>query len=122
MKLIEFEDVPHGRFYVTEDARIWDAHRHRWLTQTRAPLPGGKPGYVSVGFWLSDVGKIKRKYVHRLVAWAYVPNPESKPEINHRDGDKTNNLPANLEWCTKSENHLHAHRAGLKVSLPKWLR
>ena len=129
MILIDFEDVPKGRFYVTPDAQIWDDKRQRFLRQTRAPLANGKPGYVSVGFWLPS-GKIKRKYVHRLVAHAYVPNLRQAPEVNHIDGDKTNNLPSNLEWVTKSENHKHAYSRGLKLSpvtyallsLPHWLR
>lgn len=120
MVLIDFEDVPKDRFFVLPDGQVWDGVRGRYLTQTRCPLPGGKPGYMSVGFRMPD-GKTKRKYVHRLVAWAYVSNPSGKPEVNHKDGDKTNNLPENLEWCTKSENHLHAHATGLK-GLPLWLR
>ena len=74
--------------------------------------------------------RFKRKYVHRLVAHAYCANPRQAPEVNHIDGDKTNNLPTNLEWVTKSENHKHAYAKGLRhspltyalISLPHWLR
>lgn len=46
--------------------------------------------------------------VHRLVATAFIPNPENLPEINHRDGDKANNMVQNLEWASKSQNMQHA--------------
>lgn len=51
---------------------------------------------------------------HILVGQHFIDNPENKPEINHKDGDKTNNWDWNLEWSTKSENQLHAIRTGLR--------
>ena len=65
-------------------------------------------GYAHVQ--LHKNGNVKSMRVHRLVAMAFLPNPNSKPHVNHLDGNKHNNHFTNLEWCTPSENELHKHR------------
>ncbi len=77
------------------------------------PRENGK-GYLRVH--LSVNGRIKDYYIHRLVADAFIHNPENLPEVNHKDGDKGNNHIDNLEWCTRSENIRHAFDNGLSKS------
>lgn len=77
----------------------------------------GKFGYQRVSLYSAERKK-KLHSVHRLIAIAFIPNPENKPEVNHRDGNKANNAVSNLEWVTSSENQLHAFAHGLQ-STPK---
>ena len=58
-------------------------------------------------------GKPVRRKLHRLVAAAWMENPDNLPEINHINGDKYDNRVENLEWCTHSENMKHAYRTGI---------
>lgn len=69
-------------------------------------------GYLRVE--LHSDGSAKKHSVHRLVALAFVPNPDGKECVNHIDGVKTNNAAANLEWVTRSENQKHAYALGLQ--------
>jgi hypothetical protein len=63
---------------------------------------------------VSHKGKQYKFLVHRLVAQAFIPNPDNLPDVNHIAGNKTNNHVDNLEWCTASENLLHAYNTGLR--------
>lgn len=70
-----------------------------------------KHGYYYVNIYKNNNRKTVKN--HRLVAEAFIPNPENKPEVNHKDGDKLNNKISNLEWVTSSENIYHAVHTGL---------
>ena len=73
-------------------------------------------GYVRLH--LAKTDKTKFLLLHRLVAEAFIDNPENKPQINHKDGDKANNSISNLEWCTGSENMIHAYKV-IGIPAPK---
>lgn len=70
------------------------------------PSPNGI-GYMQVNLYKDS--KKHKKYVHRLVADAFIPNPNNLPEINHMDHDKTNNAVDNLEWISREENNRYSH-------------
>jgi hypothetical protein len=97
-----------GLYAVTEDGRVWAypnrVHKGKFLKTSL------KKGYPFVCLCKGPV--IKQFTVHRLVAEAYLPNPNSLPQVNHKDSNKENNRVTNLEWCTASENKKHSWQAG----------
>lgn len=120
------EETDSGIYRVTSDGRVFTQ------TKRKIPLVGkGKEfsgnfktilepekeltyavnnrGYKSVGI------RRKTHMVHRLVAQAFIPKPEGKDYVNHKDGNKLNNHVDNLEWCTIAENNQHARDNGLHV-------
>src|SRR3990167_2818103 len=76
-----------------------------------------KSQYISsTGYYMISTTTAKHRRprrVHRLLAEAYIPNPDNLPQINHKNGIKTDNSLSNLEWCTNLENQRHAFRTGL---------
>jgi hypothetical protein len=83
--------------------RTWKEHIKKYGVDSK--------GYLRVT--LSKDGTNKTYKVHRLVATAFTPNPDNLPQVNHIDGNKSNNCVSNLEWCTQSENMRHAFNTGL---------
>lgn len=92
-------------YLVSINGDVYSTKRHKYLTKSY------NGGYAKIIIRVDGVHH--NKLVHRLVAQAYIPNPENKPQVNHKDGDKSNNNVFNLEWCTQSENNIHAFKNGL---------
>ena len=87
-----------GLYAVSSCGKVWSYTNNRFLI----PRHQRRTGYDKVH--LGKDGKIRDFLVHRLVAEAFIPNPENKPQVNHRDENKTNNHVENLEWVTRREN------------------
>ena len=111
---------PYEKFQVSNLGRVMNLnYKNTGKAELMTPveIPNG---YLQVG--LSKNGEHKKCYVHRLVAETFLPNPEGKPEVNHKDEDKTNNFvflnedgsvdkeKSNLEWSTHKENSNHGTR------------
>ena len=90
-------------YYITEDGRCYNSITNKFLKGQ----VNYKNKYLSYNLTMPD-GSKKRCYAHRLVAQAFIPNPQNKKEVNHIDGNKANNYIDNLEWATSSENKQHA--------------
>lgn len=103
-KAEEWRDVPgYEGLYKVSDTGLLSSPNGRLMKGTK-----NYNGYLRVN--LRKEGNVRQYCLHRLVAQAFVPNPEDKPEVNHKNGKRDDCRAENLEWCTHSENQLHRRR------------
>lgn len=96
-EIVGFKD-----YFITKDGRVFSNKRS---TLNEMTLKSDKDGYLEVGLYLENKRYFRK--VHRLVAKTYIPNPNKYPQINHKNGVKSDNRVENLEWCTASYNTQH---------------
>lgn len=99
-------EIGFDKYCACRSGRIYSLRAGRYLTPVVQ-----KSGYCHVT--LSQDGKKSNFLVHRLIAIAFIPNPDEKPTVNHKDGNKQNNSLGNLEWMTQKEQIHHALLTGL---------
>ena len=96
-----------NKYFVSDDGFVYNDKNKKLR-----PSINRKTGYCQV--ILTKDGCQIMRYVHRLVAEAFLENPNQRKEVNHKDGNKQNNSASNLEWATRSENMSHAYKSGLR--------
>lgn len=106
---MEWREIPgtEGQYKISTEGKVMTAKSGRILKPAIDQC-----GYERVCLFKAD--RDRRFKVHRLVAETYIPNPDNKPQVNHKDGNKRNNSISNLEWVTSAQNVHHAMENGLR--------
>lgn len=124
---MEWFDIPgfEGRYKINKVGQILSLEHTLWNGRCYRRIPEKvlswryTKNYAYIRLFY-DTGKYKQCYIHRLVTETFIPNPENKPTVNHKDGNRYNNCVDNLEWATYSENIQHAFNTGLNKSTLGW--
>lgn len=101
----DFEPIKdYPDYLIHRDSRIYSTKMNQFM------MFQPRNGYLTILFGES------REHVHQVVAKQFIPNPENRKQVNHKDGNKLNNHVDNLEWATNGENQIHAYETGLKTT------
>lgn len=106
------KDIPNyeGLYAITSCGKVWSYRRNKFMV-----LGHDKDGYPRIS--LRKNGKVKTYFIHRLVAEAYLPNPNNLPYVNHKDEVKKHNWINNLEWCTAWYNINYSRNKELALKM-----
>lgn len=105
--------IPNTHYSISSEGRVRNDETNKMKS-----MDATSDGYHKVDLYSN--GKRTSVRVHRLVAEAFIPNPNKLPQINHIDGNKENNNVKNLEWVNNSQNMIHAYRTGLATPHPTY--
>lgn len=126
-----WKDVPgyEGYYEVSDQGRVRSLDRfvtrptsQGYLQPGRILRPAWRKGATNRGYKTINLcvnGANRSEYIHRLVALAFLSNPDCLPQINHKNGRNDDNSVENIEWCSPRDNQLHAHANGLKLNTPR---
>lgn len=110
-KSVVFNDIIVPDYVISNDGILASLRMRKFM----------KPAKGTSGYWATVIrinGEKVNVAIHRLVAEAFIPNPENKPEVNHKNGNKDKNCDWNLEWVTHVDNIDHAIKTGLRLDRP----
>ena len=108
-----WSQIPNTHYSISSEGRVRNDETNKMKS-----IDATSDGYHKVDLYSN--GKRTSVRVHRLVAEAFIPNPNELPQINHIDGNKENNNVKNLEWVNNSQNMIHAYRTGLATPHPTY--
>ena len=108
LEQFDFKEIEgYSDYYITTDGRVWGKRKNGFLT------PSIVAGYPRIS--LCKNGLVRNYHLHRLVAQAFIPNPENLPVVNHKDENKLNPDVKNLEWCSVQKNNRYGTRTARQI-------